>query len=147
MVSEPLDATRLEKPLDLNPPRNESVEEDLVKKILDAIYKAKNPMILVDVITARFHCTPQVRQLVDITQFPVSHVFSSPANSVFYYQSWQRNLERNRPYFRGSLQRSYLLSRRSGRHRVQRLCNQHGSNDKRLEYWGLHKKYQARKCG
>ena len=78
MVSEPLDATRLDKPLDLTPPRNESVEEDLVQKILDAIYSAKNPMILVDVITARFHCTPIVRKLVDITQFPVSQLRVSP---------------------------------------------------------------------
>jgi len=78
MVSEPLDATRLEKPLDLTPPRKESVEEDLVQKILDSIYSAKNPMILVDVITARFHCTPKVRALVDITQFPVSQLRVSP---------------------------------------------------------------------
>jgi len=75
MVSEPLDATRLEKPLDLTPPRKESVEEDLVQKILGAIYSAKNPMILADVITARFQCVPLVRKLVDITQFPVSHLF------------------------------------------------------------------------
>jgi len=72
MVSEPLDAKRLEKPLDLRPPRKESVEEDLVQKILDAMYSAKNPMILVDVITSRFHCTPEVRKLVDVTHFPVS---------------------------------------------------------------------------
>ena len=71
-VSEPLDAKRLETPLDLTPPRKESVEEDLVQKILDAMYSAKNPMILVDVITSRFHCTPEVRKLVHVTQFPVS---------------------------------------------------------------------------
>ena len=71
MVTEEVDATRLETPLDLTPPRDPGVEEEVVEKILEAVYSAKNPMILVDVLTARFHCTPQVRQLVDITQFPV----------------------------------------------------------------------------
>jgi pyruvate decarboxylase len=71
MVAEPLDATRLETPLHLTPPTNANLEHEIISKILDAIYAAKNPMILVDVLTARFHCTPEVRQLVDMTQFPV----------------------------------------------------------------------------
>jgi TPP-dependent 2-oxoacid decarboxylase len=72
MVAEPVDATRLGTPLHLIPPTDHKVEGELVEKILDALYSAKNPMILADVLTARFHCTPQVRQLVDITQLPVS---------------------------------------------------------------------------
>jgi pyruvate decarboxylase len=71
MVSEPVDAKRLEKPLNLTPPKDDEVEEELVKKILDALYAAKNPMILVDILTARFQCTPEVRQLIEITQLPV----------------------------------------------------------------------------
>ena len=76
MVAEPVDATRLGIPLNLTPPTDYEVEDELVEKILDALYAAKNPMILVDVLTSRFHCTPQVRQLVDITQLPVSLTYS-----------------------------------------------------------------------
>jgi pyruvate decarboxylase len=71
MVSEPVDAKRLETHLNLAPPKDDEVEDDLVTKILDALYAAKNPMILVDILTARFHCTPEVRQLIEITQLPV----------------------------------------------------------------------------
>jgi pyruvate decarboxylase len=71
MVSEEVDADRLETPLNLTPPSDEKVENELVEKILEAVYSAKNPMILVDVLTARFHCTPHVRKLVDMTHFPV----------------------------------------------------------------------------
>jgi pyruvate decarboxylase len=72
MVAAPLDATRLETPLHLTPPTNSHSEHEVISKIVNAIYNAKNPMILVDVLTARFHCTPEVRELVNITQFPVS---------------------------------------------------------------------------
>lgn len=72
MVAAPLDATRLETPLHLTPPTNSHLEHEVISKIVDAIYNAMNPMILVDVLTARFHCTPEVRKLVDVTQFPVS---------------------------------------------------------------------------
>jgi len=71
MVSEPVDATKLETPLNLTPPTTHQAEMEVVDKIVEAIYKAENPMILVDVLTTRFHCTPEVRKLVDITQFPV----------------------------------------------------------------------------
>ena len=72
MVAEPVDASRLETPLDFTPPSDPTTENEVVGQILEAIYSAKNPMILADVITARFHCTPEVRKLVDICQFPVS---------------------------------------------------------------------------
>jgi pyruvate decarboxylase len=72
MVGEPLDAKRLETPLDLTPPHSDAAENEVVKKILEEIYNSKNPMILADVLTARFHSTPEVRKLVEITQFPVS---------------------------------------------------------------------------
>lgn len=85
LVDEPVDATRLEKPLDFTPPRDETVEQEVVAKILKAIYEAKNPMILADVLTSRFHCTPQVRQLVEITQFPVTLPSEiAKADSVIY---------------------------------------------------------------
>jgi pyruvate decarboxylase len=70
-VSEQVDAARLETPLDLTPPTNKETEKQVVEKIVHAIHQAKNPMILVDVLTTRFHCTPEVRRLVDVTQFPV----------------------------------------------------------------------------
>ena len=78
MVGEQVDAERLETPLDLTPPKNDDVENEVVKIILKDMYNAKSPMILADVLTARFHSTPEVRQLVDITHFPV-HI---PAHSM-----------------------------------------------------------------
>ena len=86
MVAEPLDATRLDIPLNLTPPTNSHLEREVISKIVDAIYNAKNPMILADVLTARFHCTPEVRELVDITQFPVS-LFNSNLTVVIHNQS------------------------------------------------------------
>jgi len=71
MVAEEVDATRLETPLNLTPPTNTDLEKELVRKILDAVYAAENPIILADILTARFHCTPEVRELVNITNFPV----------------------------------------------------------------------------
>jgi TPP-dependent 2-oxoacid decarboxylase len=71
MVSEEVDASRLDKPLDLTPPSDPAVEDEVVTLILDAVSKAQNPMILADLLTSRFRCTPEVRRLVDITMFPV----------------------------------------------------------------------------
>jgi pyruvate decarboxylase len=76
MISEQVDAKSLDTPLHLAPQSDKAAEDELVGKILDAMYSAKNPMILVDVLTTRFHCTPQVRKLVEMTHFPVS----PPAN-------------------------------------------------------------------
>ena len=76
MVSVRLDAKRLETPLDLTPPSDKNVEEEVVTVILDAIYCAKSPMIVADMLTSRFHCTPEVRQLVELTQFPVYPLIS-----------------------------------------------------------------------
>jgi pyruvate decarboxylase len=71
IVGQPVDATRLDTPLDLTPLKNDTVENEVVSKILDAVYSTKNPMILADVFTSRFHSIPQIRELVEITQFPV----------------------------------------------------------------------------
>jgi pyruvate decarboxylase len=92
MVDEPVDAGRLDTPLDLSPPRDADVEEEVVAKTLEAIYNAKNPMILADVLTARFHCTPEVRQLVDITQFPVLSNLAR-INLVFHHELGKRHPE------------------------------------------------------
>jgi pyruvate decarboxylase len=78
MVAEKVDAKRLDTPLDFTPLSDKAVEDDLVQKILEAVYAAKNPMVLVDVLTARFHCTPHVRKLVDMTNFPVYPLPPSP---------------------------------------------------------------------
>jgi len=92
MVAEPVDASRLETPLDFTPPSDSSVEKEVIGQILEAIYTSKNPVLLADVITARFHCTPEVRKLVDITQFPVSPPLKSQANSqVLRHKSWKRD--------------------------------------------------------
>jgi pyruvate decarboxylase len=71
IVSQPVDAARLKTPLGLIPPRDEIVEDEVVLKILEAIYSARRPMILADVLTSRFHSISQVRELVKVTQFPV----------------------------------------------------------------------------
>ena len=92
MVAEPVDASRLETPLDFTPPSDSSVEKEVIGQILEAIYTSKNPVLLADVITARFHCTPEVRKLVDITQFPVSPPLKSQANSqVIRHKSRKRD--------------------------------------------------------
>ena len=91
MVSEEVDGKRLETPLDLTPPHDSATEKEVVKKILEGLYSAKNPMILVDVLTARFHCTPEVRKLVDLTHFPVPPLPSCESNS---YSPSQRILAR-----------------------------------------------------
>jgi TPP-dependent 2-oxoacid decarboxylase len=75
MVAEEVDATRLKTPLNLTPPKDAALEKELVHKILEAIYAANNPVILADVLTAHFHCTPEVRELVKITNFPVRSQF------------------------------------------------------------------------
>jgi pyruvate decarboxylase len=92
MVDEPVDAGRLDTPLDLSPPTNADVEEEVIAKILESVYNAKNPMILVDILTARFHCTPEVRQLVDITQFPVLSNLAR-INLVIHHELGKRHPE------------------------------------------------------
>lgn len=84
MVPEHIDAKRLEIPLDLTPPSDKHIEDEIVTKILEAVYHAQNPMILVDMLTSRFHCTPEARQLVDITRFPVCPSLSAAADLVFW---------------------------------------------------------------
>jgi pyruvate decarboxylase len=71
IVSERVDASRLKTPLDLTLPKDDAIEDDLVSKIIQAALSAKKPMILADVFTSRFQSTPEVRKLVDISQFPV----------------------------------------------------------------------------
>jgi pyruvate decarboxylase len=93
MVSEHVDASRLKTPLDLTPPKDDVVEDHLVSQIIQAVLAAKNPMILADVFTSRFQCTPEVRELVEITQFPVClPVFAkSQANLLsLSAQIWER---------------------------------------------------------
>jgi pyruvate decarboxylase len=104
MVAEKVDAKRLDTPLDFTPPSDKRVEDELVEKILEAVYAAKTPMILVDVLTARFHCTPHVRKLVDMTNFPVPPFpfpHTSQLMSVLHDKPGKRDPERNTSNLRG----------------------------------------------
>lgn len=75
-VGVPVDASRLNTPLNLevkNP--SPEIEEEIISSTLDLIKKSSNPAILADVLTIR-HCGKElVKQLAELTRFPV---YSTP---------------------------------------------------------------------
>lgn len=59
-------------PLDLSAHEgNTEVQEDFVNAILSAMYKCRSPAIVVDACVSRHNVVAEVRQLVELTQFPV----------------------------------------------------------------------------
>jgi pyruvate decarboxylase len=80
IVSQPVDASRLSTPLDLSHIKDDKVEDELVSQIAQAVLSAKKPVILADVFTSRFQCTQEVRQLVEVTQFPVTSFYIGRTN-------------------------------------------------------------------
>lgn len=72
VVDTPLDASRLDKPLDTKIVNEKAEVEDLVvKKVLEAIKNAKNPCILGDVLANRHNARDMVRKLSELSQYPV----------------------------------------------------------------------------
>jgi pyruvate decarboxylase len=69
-VSVPLDATRLQTPLDITIKNDPETEDRLVPRILEEIKKASNPSILADVLGIRHGAREVTRKLVELTHFP-----------------------------------------------------------------------------
>ena len=64
-------SSALEKPLRLKKANTgEGLEDTVVDQILDKIYAAKQPLIIVDGLTRRFGLTEEVDALVSVTGFP-----------------------------------------------------------------------------
>lgn len=73
MVKAQVRASDLEQPLDLSIPfTDEGFEDTEVDLILDKIYSAKQPFIIVDGFTNRFGISEEADELVRVTGFPTS---------------------------------------------------------------------------
>ena len=71
VVGIPLDASRLDTPLNTetkNP--DAAVEDRVVQEVLTLIRSSSNPAILADVLAIRHGARELTRKLVDLTQFP-----------------------------------------------------------------------------
>lgn len=76
IVGIPLDASRLERPLNTKVTNsNSQLEDEVVRLTLDLIKKASKPALLADVLTIRHGGQELVRRLADITELPT---FSTP---------------------------------------------------------------------
>ncbi|KAK0714313.1 thiamine diphosphate-binding protein [Apiosordaria backusii] len=72
MVEKQIEGARLDTPIDLSDPPNETEREDyVVDVVLRYLHAAKNPIILVDACAIRHRCLDEVRDLVDKTKLPV----------------------------------------------------------------------------
>lgn len=70
LVDYEVDESLLDTPLDLSlPPNNADAEEEVLNGVIDLISKAKKPVILIDSCCARHNCTPEARQLIELTKF------------------------------------------------------------------------------
>lgn len=69
-------ASLLNTPIDLSlKPNDPDAENEVIESILQLIKHAANPIILVDACASRHDCKQEVKQLVELTQFPV---FTTP---------------------------------------------------------------------
>jgi len=75
VVQVQLDASRLETPLDTAVINDKSDEDAVLKGTLELLKKAKNPIVLADVLTTRHAGRELARELVDLTNF---QSFSTP---------------------------------------------------------------------
>ncbi|EGW35425.1 pyruvate decarboxylase [Spathaspora passalidarum NRRL Y-27907] len=72
MVDLTVPASLLDTPIDLSlEPNDSEAQEEVIETILTLVRRAENPIILVDACAARHDCKPEVKQLVELTQFPV----------------------------------------------------------------------------
>ncbi|ANB13342.1 indolepyruvate decarboxylase 1 [Sugiyamaella lignohabitans] len=70
MVHAKVPESLLHTPLDLSLKNSDvSLEDNIVDDILAAIYASKSPIILADIIAARFNLTDAIQELVETTQF------------------------------------------------------------------------------
>jgi len=71
MVDLYVPAKLLETPIDLSlKPNDEEAEKEVVETILELIGAAKNPVILADACANRHDVKPELKELIDATQFP-----------------------------------------------------------------------------
>ncbi|KAK6542203.1 hypothetical protein TWF694_007963 [Orbilia ellipsospora] len=70
VVDAPLNASRLEKPLDLSLSTKPDVEDLIVEQIVDALEMSKKPCILADVLAKRHAATQQTRRLIELAGYP-----------------------------------------------------------------------------
>ncbi|KGU07648.1 hypothetical protein MEQ_03402 [Candida albicans P87] len=72
MVDMKVPQAMLEKPIDLSlEPNNIQSQNEVIDRILGMVSKASNPIVLVDACASRHDCKKEVKQLVEVTQFPV----------------------------------------------------------------------------
>ncbi|TVY86691.1 Pyruvate decarboxylase [Lachnellula willkommii] len=82
VVGIPLDASRLEKPLNTKVVnRNSQMEDEVVKSTLELIKKSSKPSILADVLTIRHGGRELARRLASATQFPT---YSTPLSKGIF---------------------------------------------------------------
>ncbi|SCW00930.1 LAFE_0D01288g1_1 [Lachancea fermentati] len=72
LVDTLVDSSLLNIPLNLSlEVNNKEIEHEIVESILQELYKSKNPVIVVDACVTRHNVKEEVKQLVELTQFPV----------------------------------------------------------------------------
>ncbi|KAE8307333.1 thiamine diphosphate-binding protein [Aspergillus transmontanensis] len=73
MITEPVPAAALSRPLDLTPPSNDpTTEQEVCDIIVERISNAKQPFILIDAGTSRYRLMSEADELVKITGFPTA---------------------------------------------------------------------------
>lgn len=73
MVTEPVPAAALSRPLDLTPPSNDpESEQEVCDIIVERISNGKQPFILIDAGTSRYGLVSEADELVRITGFPTA---------------------------------------------------------------------------
>lgn len=65
-----MDASLLDKPIDLSPPVNSSNEEEAIKLIIERLSNAKNPAIFVDFLV-HAHGKKEAQKLVEVLKVPI----------------------------------------------------------------------------
>ncbi|CAX42054.1 pyruvate decarboxylase isozyme, putative [Candida dubliniensis CD36] len=72
MVDMKVPQAMLDKSIDLSlEPNNVQSQNEVIDRILGMVSKASNPIVLVDACASRHDCKKEVKQLVEVTQFPV----------------------------------------------------------------------------
>lgn len=74
MVDEKVPASLLDKPIDISLPEDEASKkktEEAAQAVVEAISKAKNPVIFVDCLIQRYNAIDELKQLVDKLGFPI----------------------------------------------------------------------------
>ncbi|OVF08180.1 putative pyruvate decarboxylase [Clavispora lusitaniae] len=70
MVDVPVPKERLNKPLDLNIPKNDpELQEEVIEEVIDKIRKAKDPVIIVDACCARHNANKEASELIKLSNF------------------------------------------------------------------------------